>query len=134
MKNTILIIICALSLSSCFEDTFNNLGKGVEDAVIDLEVTIADQEFKKAIAYIELHKIRNGEYPSTLDSLKFINRMDSSFLHSVEYIHMDSVYSLNLTRQIHVGKKVQSSNLPGIKGNYPDKFWQGLGCVESNLK
>ncbi|MBK6836368.1 MAG: hypothetical protein IPG89_19740, partial [Bacteroidetes bacterium] len=30
-----------------------------------------DQHFKTAISLIELHKIRFGEYPATLDSIKY---------------------------------------------------------------
>ena len=30
-----------------------------------------DQHFKTAIALIELHKVRFGEYPASLDSIKY---------------------------------------------------------------
>lgn len=128
MKNT-LLLVGILALASCVPENF---GKEMGNAVAKMQQMMADQEFKRAIAHIELHKIRNGHYPSTLDSLEFINPMDSPFLSHVEYLPMDSVYGLNLTHPVVNMKK--SSSQPPMKANYPDKFWQGLGCVQSNMK
>ena len=56
-----------------------------------------DQHFKTAISLIELHKIRSGEYPLTLDSLKYIGDWDKIIYNSVEYKKLEQGYELNLT-------------------------------------
>jgi len=83
-----------------------------------------DQHFKTAISLIELHKIRFGEYPSSLKDLKFTGDWDQIALTNVEYKRVGTGYELNLTRG-WVGK-------PEL--NYPDEFWKGLGLVKSNVK
>ena len=84
-----------------------------------------DQHFKTAISLIELHKIRNGEYPVTLDSLKYIGDWDNIIFGSVKYKKLDEGYELNLIN----GWMGKPENL-----NYPDDFWKGLGIFKSNLK
>ena len=81
-----------------------------------------DQHFKTAIALIELHKTRYGEYPDTLDDLRFIGQWDRIALASVEYEKLGDGYSLDLSRG-WLGK-------PTLK--YPEEFWQGLGIRASN--
>ncbi len=137
MKNVFLILAGSLILSSCLSDELGrrmekSLKKNGGGVIGSMQRMLADQEFKRAIASIELHKIRNGEYPSTLDSLQFINPMDSSFLYNVQYTPMDSVYGLDLTMP-GLGLK-KRANLNRMRMHYPDQFWQGLGCVESNMK
>ena len=84
-----------------------------------------DQHFKTAISLIELHKIREGEYPSTLDSLKYIGEWDNIIFSSVQYKRLDTKYELNLTNGwIGIPEELK----------YPDDFWNGLGLVKSNLK
>lgn len=84
-----------------------------------------DQHFKTAIALIELHKVRNGEYPESLNILKYTGSWDAMHHMSVKYTKIDSGYNLDLTNG-WVGKP---NNL-----EYEDDFWKGLGLVESNLK
>lgn len=84
----------------------------------------SDQYFKTAILLIELHKIRNGEYPLTLDSLKHIGGWDMIALQSIEYEKIDDGYRLDITRGI-MGSPVIIQ--------YPLSFWNGLGIRESNL-
>jgi hypothetical protein len=83
-----------------------------------------DQHFKTAISLIELHKIRFGEYPASLNDLKFLGEWDAIALNGVAYKRLDNGYELNATRG-WVGK-------PELK--YPAEFWRGLGLVKSNLK
>ena len=84
-----------------------------------------DQHFKTAIALIELHKIRFGEYPTTLDSLKFIGDWDQMIFASIKYQKLDKGYELDLTNDL--------LGMPDSL-NYPDEFWKGLGLVRSNMK
>lgn len=83
-----------------------------------------DQDFKTAIALIELHKIRFGEYPASLKELKFVGEWDAIALSAVEYKRLDNGYELNAVKG-WVGK-------PELK--YPPEFWRGLGLVKSNVK
>jgi hypothetical protein len=84
-----------------------------------------DQHFKTAIALIELHKIREGSYPVSLDSLKYLGDWDVIIFSSVEYKKINESYELNLTNG-WIGKPEQLQ--------YPDEFWNGLGILKSNLK
>ena len=83
-----------------------------------------DQHFKTALALVELHKIRFGDYPASLNDLKFVGEWDLIALNSVAYQRLDKGYELNVTRG-WVGK-------PQLQ--YPPEFWQGLGLVKSNMK
>ncbi len=85
-----------------------------------------DQHFKTAISLIELHKIRFGHYPESLDSIKYAGDWDAIIKTSVKYQPVDSGYSLDLVGGI-MNKK--PANL-----HYPDEFWKGLGLRKSNLK
>lgn len=84
-----------------------------------------DQHFKTAIALIELHKTRFGEYPETLDSLKYVGDWDKLFCRDVKYQKLDTGYVLDLVNG-WVGSPKELK--------YPDNFWKGLGLVKSNLK
>jgi len=83
-----------------------------------------DDYFKRAIALIELHKTRFGEYPASLKDLKFTGDWDQIALNSVEYKRVGNGYELNIEWG-WVGT-------PDLK--YPDEFWSGLGLVKSNVK
>lgn len=85
----------------------------------------SDQHFKTAIALIELHKIRFGEYPETLDSLKYTGDWDQMIFTSVKYQKLDKGYELDLTNELF-GRPDSLE--------YPVAFWKGLGLVRSNMK
>jgi hypothetical protein len=81
-----------------------------------------DQHFKTAIALVELHNIRYGEYPETISDLRFTGDWDPIALQSVEYERVPEGYRLKIKRGIGIKHDVE----------YPDEFWQGLGIVRSN--
>jgi len=83
-----------------------------------------DQHFKTAVALIELHKIRFGEYPASLKDLKFVGEWDQIALNSVAYTRLNNGYELNVVKG-WVGR-------PELQ--YPPEFWHGLGLVKSNMK
>ncbi len=83
-----------------------------------------DQGFKTAIALIELHKARFGDYPETLNELKFTGDWDALALSSVSYRKLDEGYELNVVKG-WVGR-------PEL--TYPVEFWRGLGLVKTNVK
>ena len=90
----------------------------------EADAKFGDQHFKTAIALIELHKIRFGEYPEDLDDLRFVGEWDRIIYGSVEYKRLEGGYELNLTRG-RVGR-------PELE--YPPDFWKGLGLIRSNVK
>ncbi|SEQ81725.1 hypothetical protein SAMN03080615_02868 [Amphritea atlantica] len=95
----------------------------------DFEVPGADekfgtQNFVSAVSIIELHKLRNGEYPESLDDLEFLGDWDGIWLTAVRYEKNGSGYNLYLERG-WAGK-------PSLE--FPDKFKHGLGIKETNVK
>ena len=109
------ILSIILTMSGCFPDGFKE----------QANQQFGDQHFKTAISLIELHKLREGEYPSTLDSLKYIGNWDKMIFSSVKYKRLVEGYELDLTNG-WMGKPEELG--------YPDDFWKGLGLVKSNLK
>ena len=96
--------------------------KGFEEKA---NAQFGDQHFKTAIALVELYKIREGRYPPSLDSLKYLGDWDQLIFRSVEYKKLDEGYELNLTNGLDgMPKKIE----------YPEEFWKGLGLKKSNLR
>ncbi|MGI0119311.1 hypothetical protein [Zooshikella sp. RANM57] len=95
----------------------------------DFEVPGADaafgkQNFVSAISIIELHKLRNGVYPTTLKELEFLGDWDGIWLSAVRYEKSGDGYNLYLERG-WAGK-------PSLE--FPAKFKQGLGLKNTNVK
>lgn len=94
----------------------------------DFEVPGADekfgtQNFVSAVSIIELHKLRNNEYPQSLKELEFLGDWDGIWLSAVSYEKNGDGYNLYLERG-WAGK-------PSLE--FPVKFKQGLGIKESNV-
>ena len=83
-----------------------------------------DQNFKSAIALIELHKVRFGSYPDQLSDIRFTGQWDQIWMSAVKYTKLPDGYELDLVRG-WVGT-------PEL--NYPPEFWRGLGLRKSNVK
>lgn len=96
-----------------------------------VQQTMADMEFKKALAQIEMHKLRNGHYPDSLQQIRFLSAMDSTMYQYVSYMRIDSGYELNCIMQF---PSFDDKGTVKINLHYPAEFWQGLGCVRSNAK
>jgi hypothetical protein len=109
------IILLSICLSACGTDNFRK----------QADKHFGDQHFKTTIALIELHKVREGHYPISLDSLKFIGDWDRMAFNHVRYKKLEDGYELDLTKG-WIGK-------PGDL-QYPADFWRGLGLKKSNLK
>ena len=82
------------------------------------------QNFVSAVSIIELHKLRNGEYPESLKELEFLGDWDGIWLSAVRYERNGDGYNLYLERG-WAGK---------TSLEFPEKFKQGLGIKESNVK
>jgi hypothetical protein len=110
-QSLIIILVLSLGLSGCSVQK-------------KFDQKFGDQHFKTAVALIELHKLRFGEYPSSLNDLKFLGEWDRIALANVQYTKVANGYELNVVKG-WVGK-------PEL--NYPEEFWKGLGVVKSNMK
>ena len=88
------------------------------------DAQFGDQNFKSAIALIELHKVRFGSYPASVTDLKFLGPWDQNWLSGVEYRKLEEGYELNVTRGW-----VGAPNL-----TYPQEFWSGLGIRRTNVR
>lgn len=82
-----------------------------------------DQNFKTAIALIELYHLRNGAYPMSLDDLSYTGDWDRLALSSVQYQRQGDGYELDIRRG-WVGQPALS---------YPADFWKNLGIVKTNV-
>ena len=114
-KNICILIWSTIFLSAC----------GFNDQIEKAKETFGDQHFKTAIALIELHKIREGQYPDSLAALKYLGDWDKMIFNSVSYKKLDEGYGLDLT-----GALIKNP----ATFEYPDEFWKGLGLKKSNLK
>ena len=110
MKFLILGVVASLFLVGC-------------DFQKQADAKFGDQNFKTAIALIELHKVRYGAYPETLKDIRYAGDWDAIGTNSVEYKRMGNGYELNINRG-WVGK-------PDL--SYPPDFWHGLGIISSNV-
>lgn len=115
MTRLAFVLLLSLSISSCILNEFQE----------QANQKFGDQHFKTAIALIELHNIREGEYPTKLSDLKNLGEWDQIIFSSVKYNKLDGGYELDLVNG-WVGKPEEL--------NYSDDFWNGLGLVKSNLK
>jgi len=120
-RKTLLIVGIVLSLVLF-------LGLGVfftVRAIVESGITkgpdamFGDQYLKTAVALIELHKVRFGKYPETLQELKFTGQWDQVALQSVFYrSNTDhTAYYVEVSRG-WIGK-------PDLE--IPQEFWQGTG-------
>jgi len=82
------------------------------------------QNFVSAISIIELHKIRNNDYPISLNDLQYLGDWDSIWLSAVRYEKVDDGYNLYVERG-WVGE-------PELK--FPVGFKKGLGLKDSNVE
>ena len=114
-KRILILVFISTLFTSCIFDK-------VKD---NANAQFGDQNFKTAISLIELYKIREGKYPESLDSLKYIGDWDKMAINSVSYKKLENGYQLDLING-WIGKP---NNL-----KYPVEFWKGIGLKKSNLK
>jgi len=84
-----------------------------------LDNLFGDQHLKTTVALVELHKLRNGRYPSTLSDLRFTGEWDQIALSSV-------VYCTN-NDQSKYFIEVQRGWVAHPELKMPAEFWQGTG-------
>jgi len=94
----------------------------------DFEVPLADekfgtQNFVSAVSIIELHRLRNGEYPEKLGNLEFLGDWDGIWISAVRYEKNGDGYDLYVERG-WAGK-------PNLE--FPSRFKLGLGIKNTNV-
>lgn len=122
------LILIALFTTSCIPQQAK---EKLSEELGQVGTMMADDYFKRAIAAIELHKLRTRSYPATLQDLQYLSRMDTVIFQAVAYTRLDSGYELNMTFQFPTNL---GGTLNHVELHYPDAFWRGLGCVKSNTR
>jgi hypothetical protein len=92
------------------------------DPTEPLDQKFGDQHLKTAVALIELHKVRYGEYPETLDDLRYTGEWDTIALQSVEYTPNaeHTAYFVEVERGWAMKPEL----------DLPPGFWHGTGYRE----
>ena len=88
----------------------------------NMAVHLSDRELKCAVAQLELHRLRYGHYPQTLQDLRFLSQLDQSIVVNVAYFPNRELTGYYV--EIRNGLNGLSS---APKLEYPDEFWQGTG-------
>lgn len=83
------------------------------------DVMFGDQHLKTTVALVELHKVRYGRYPETLDDLKYLGDWDSIALSAVKY-------RVNAARTRYC-VEVERGWVAKPHLDMPAEFWQGTG-------
>jgi hypothetical protein len=112
-----------VTLESARSDVLRLLGMGPFDEPRQTVAVEADQRFKTAIALIELHRLRFGTYPDSLDDLQFLGSRDRSALTNLRYERLPDGYALD----------VLADRGARIALSYPSDFWRGLGLRRTNV-
>ena len=88
-----------------------------------IDEQFGDQHFKSAVSAVELHKVRTGIYPESLDDLQYLGDWDRIWVQSVRYEKSDDGYNLYITRGW--------AGEPSL--TLPADYRQGLGLRDSNV-
>ncbi len=92
------------------------------DPTEGIDRKFGDQHLKTAVALIELHKVRYGEYPATLDELRYTGEWDALTLQSVEYTPNAGRTEYHVEVERGWARKPELETPPG--------FWRGTGYSE----
>ncbi len=90
----------------------------------DANLKFGKQHFISAVAHIELHKTRNGEYPAKLSELEFLGDWDLIWKQSVKYEKLSLGYNLYVIR----------GHATSVDVKLPKSFLKGLGLKDSNIE
>ena len=62
------------------------------------DAQFGEQNFKSAVALIELHRVRTGSYPASLKDIEYLGSWDQIWLSAVRYEPSEGGYNLYVTR------------------------------------
>lgn len=86
------------------------------------DAMFGDQHLKTVVALVELHKVRYGAYPESLNQLKFTGQWDQLALQSVYYVSSPD--------HSHYFVEVRRGWVAKPKLDVPAEFWHGTGYSE----
>jgi len=90
----------------------------------ELNHSYVGTEHLMAIALVELHRVRGGTYPDSLDDLQFLGAYDrAALVKGLRYEKLPDGYALDV-----VTPKGEKAAL-----RYPTDFWRGLGIRRTNV-
>lgn len=92
------------------------------DPTEPMDRMFGDQHLKTSVALIELHKLRYGEYPETLEHLNYTGEWDTIALQSVEYTPNADRTAYYVEVERGWARKPELEMPPG--------FWRGTGYRE----
>lgn len=126
MKRSLMLAPLVL-LAGCFPDLDS---PKVQQQVADMRRRMAVDQFDRAIAQIELYKLRHGTYPDTWDAGDTLERLLPHDRAALSYAKVDSGYALDLMpdKVLPIGLHADSLSI-----TFPAAYWEGLGCRRSNL-
>src|SRR5574337_1826768 len=113
MKTFIIPVLFCSFFISCFTP---QMKKQMNEGLKQSQKMMAGMNFIHAINYIEVYKLRNGEYPESLSQIKFTSEFDGAVFSSLEYQKLDSGYVLNTVMRYSNMNGAQDSL---VKLNYP---------------
>ena len=113
MQRVAIVVGLFLLFSGCDKPSF----------VSRADEQFGEQNFKSAVALIELHRVRTGSYPASLKEIEYLGSWDQIWLSAVRYEPIDGGYDLYVTRG-WVGE-------PALK--LPRSYLKGLGLRGSNV-
>lgn len=116
MPDVFRTLCLTLVLLACAGCDFSSLVPGANEK-------FGDQHFKSAVAAIELHRVREGNYPAELSDLEYLGDWDQIWLTAVDYDRVDGGYNLFVVRG-WMGE-------PELE--LPEAYRHGLGIRETNV-
>jgi hypothetical protein len=84
-----------------------------------LDRIFGDQKLKSAVALLELHKVRYGQYPDSLRDLKYQGHWDPLWINATRYYPSDD------RKRYYVEVEQGWIGKPTLV--MPDEFWQNTG-------
>lgn len=128
MKRT--LVFLSIALAGCFPDLND---PKIQHALHDMRSQLVREQVDRAVAHIELYKLRHGEYPDSLQGLDTLNGFNPTGLAALHYARMDSGYTLDLREGTHDDLARSDKHPDSLVIIFPAAYWQGLGCRRSNL-
>ena len=111
MNKTIFTVLCLCMLSSCSFPQH------------EVNAKFGKQHFVSAVAFIELHKTRNGAYPDALSDLQYLGDWDLIWLNAVRYEKSENGYNLY----------IENGWIGEPELAFPEAFRIGLGIKQTNV-
>lgn len=114
---------CGVRIDGARTEVLRLLAVGDSSGLPRVPAREGDHRFKTAIALIELHRLRFGEYPDALKDLRFLSDHNPADLVGLKYEKLGNGYALDVV--------LGTRGTPDLA--YPAEFWRGLGIRRTNV-